>query len=258
MTQTIEGPNYLLSLMRLPLIIFLCTVCGAYGHTPETLVPVGTLNVDNSYGWVAYTRFESHYFSEGRDSLDGDSLWVNSIELGLPHLSGGIWYGRSPDQDYDELQLTIAMSKSVGNVTLSAGYTHLQFPFDNSDDNEIGAALTWSDLPLDCELSADVYHSFDSDGLFLEISLCRAIDITEDFNLTVTGLFGMNQGYVPDGHDGANHLVLIAETNMVITDSLSLSTHMAYSWALERDSTLSGDLQLIDFFHGSIGLLWSF
>jgi hypothetical protein len=43
-----------------------------------------------------------------------------------------------------------------------------------------------------------------------------------------------------------------------LTDSISVTAHTTYSWALGRDAALPGDEQLIDFFHGGVGLQWSF
>ena len=121
----------------------------------------------------AHLGWESNYFSEGRDSLDGDSLVAGSFEMGWEHLAGGVWLGTSPDQDYDEMQLTLALTQSFGDFEFYGGYTHLRFPSDGSHDNEIGAGFVWSGLPMDVELSADAYYSFNADGYFAEIAASR-------------------------------------------------------------------------------------
>jgi hypothetical protein len=108
------------------------------------------------------------------------------------------------------------------------------------------------------ELAADAYYSFVADGWFAELAATRNIKITDQLSLGCSGIFGLNQGYVPDGHDGANHLAVRLGLEYAVNDSLSITVHTTYSWGLGRDSTDPGDDQLIDFFHGGFGLQWSF
>lgn len=190
--------------------------------------------------------------------LDGDALWTGSAELGWRSFAGGVWYGRSADQDYDELQLSLAWTGHAGDFDFYGGYTHLRFPSDDSHDNEVGAGLAWSGLPLQCVLGLDAYYSFDAGGLFSEISLNREFEITDRLTLHLSSVFGMNLGYVPDGHDGANHIALRIGAERALTDSVSITAHAAYSWALDKDASAPGDDLLVDFLHGGIGLEWSF
>ena len=128
-----------------------------FGHESETQLPFARPHAHESLEGHAHLGWESRYFSEGRDSLDGDSLFVGSFEMGWNHLAGGVWYGYSPDQRYDELQLSLALSQSIGDFDFYGAYTYLGFPFDGSHDNEIGAGAAWSGLPMDVDLSADLY-----------------------------------------------------------------------------------------------------
>ncbi len=242
----------------LSLVFGFASVLAVVGHEPEAQLPFDRPHVHESWEGHAHLGWESRYFSEGRDSLDGDSLFVGSFEMGWRHLAGGIWYGNSPDQAYDELQLTLAVTQSIGDFEFYAGYTHLRFPFDDLHDNEIGAGVAWSGLPLDIEFSADIYHSFDADGYFAEISAGRELPITEQLSLSLTSPFGINQGYVADGHDGANHFALRLGLEYVIANSVSVTAHATQSWALDRNGASPGDDQLIDFFHGGVGLQWTF
>ena len=145
----------------------------------------------------------------------------------------------------------------MGDVELYAEYTHLRFPSDNTEDNKIGAGVAWSGLPAEIELAADAYHSFDAEGWFAEISAVREFEITNRMNIGLSGILGINQGYVSDGHDGANHLALRFAAEYEITDAFSISAHTAYTWGLDPDPTVAGDGLLIDFFHGGAGLQWS-
>lgn len=76
--------------------------------------------------------------------------------------------------------------------------------------------------------------------------------------LHLAGIFGVNQGYVSDGHDGANHVALHMNAEYALTDSWMLTVHAAHSWALEQDRDKPDDALLNDFFHGEFGVQKSF
>jgi hypothetical protein len=240
------------------IIIHFCITFTVTAHEPEVQLPFERPHTQGSLEGHLHTAWESRYFSEGRDSLDGDSLWTSSFELGRGHFSGGVWYGLSPDRNYDELQLMLGLTETIGDFEFYVAYTHLQFPSSDLYDNEIGIGSSWSGLPLSLEIGADAYYSFDIKGSFWELALKHNIKISDRLSLASSAIFGVNQGYVPDGHDGANHFALRIGTLYALTKSLSVTAHTAYSWALNSDTTLSGDDQLIDFFHGGVGLQWSF
>ena len=240
------------------IVISFASSLAAVAHELEAQLPFERPHAHDTIEGHAHLGWESRYFSEGRDALGGDSLFVGSFEMGWEHVAGGVWYGHSPDQHYDELQLSLALTQSVGDFELYGGYTYLSFPFDGSHDNEIGTGVVWSGLPMDLELSADMYYSFDAEGYFAEIAAGREFEITDDLAINVSVPFGINQGYVADGHDGANNIAMRLGLRFALTDSISITAHTTYSWALGRDAALAGDEQLIDFFHGGAGLQWSF
>ena len=244
--------------MKRAILLGLLSVGTVYGHDAEAELPFGRGHAHESVTGHVHFGWDSHYFSEGRDSLDGDSLWATSAEFSWEHLAGGIWYGSSPDQSYDELQLTLGLSQVVGDFEFYGGYTYLDFPSDGEDDHELGVGLVWSGLPLETAFTADLYYSFEADGYFTEISLAREYGLSEQWSLEAAGIFGMNQGYVSDGHDGANHFALGLATEYALSESCSVLAHASYSWAIGRESARPGDELLEDFFHGGLGLQWSF
>jgi hypothetical protein len=216
---------------------------------------------DNEDGWNFHEHvdYESRYASEGRDALDGDSLVSGTFEAGWNALSAGVWYAKSPDQSYDELQLSTALSWDWEDLEGYVAYTHLRFPRDGGHDHEIGAGASWTGLPGEVALGVDAYYSFEADGAFITASLSREFDLNDRFQLTPAIVFGMNQGYVTDGHDGANHFDLRLGGACSLTDSISLTAHLSYNIALDRDAArYSGDELLKDFFHFGFGLAYEF
>ena len=239
-------------------LVLICGDSGLVAHEGETQRPFEHPHAHGEIEGHAHVGWDSRYFTEGRDALDGDFLIVSSFELGWNHIAGGIWYGNSPDQDYDELQISLALTEVFGDLEVYAGYTHFRFPFADAHDNEVGAGLTYSGLPADLLFSLDAYYSFEADGMFAELGLNREFSLTDHLTLHCGGVFGINQGYVSDGHDGANHVALHLGLAYAITDNLSLVAHTAYSWGIDQDIAHPGDEQLIDFFHGGVGLELSF
>ena len=230
----------------------------ALGHDEEAELPFGRRHSHESFTGHVQVGWESHYASEGRDSLNGDSLWTASAKFYWEHFAGGIWYGSSPDQSYDELQLTLGLSQETGDLEFYGGYTYLRFPFDGTDDHELGAGLVWSGLPPGLALAADVYYSSEAEGYFAEFSMSREFLFSNQWTLEAAGVFGVNEGYVSDGHDGANHLALGLSAEYALTESCSISSHVSYSWAVGWESDAPGDELLVAFFHGGFGLQWSF
>lgn len=248
----------MLSDMRLSVFMLLAGAATACGHAPVPNLPFELPHGHEEFEGHVHAGWDSRYFSEGRDMLDGDSLWSGSAELGWKHIAGGLWYGRSPDQDYDELQLSLALTGHAGDFEYYAGYTHLRFPFDGSEDNEVGGGVLWTGLPLEAELGLDAYYSFDAEGWFSELLLTRGFGITDKLSIDLSAALGFNFGYVSDGHDGANHIALRLGSTYALTDSLSLTAQVTSSWALDKDDAAPGDDLLVNFVHWGVGLEWSF
>ena len=241
------------------LYVFFCTTLSANAHEPEAQTRFEHAHTHEAMHMERDIHFqtglESRYSLEGRDSLDGDAISATSLVLGWGRFTGGLWYGWSPDQNYEESRLTLGLTEQVGDFEFYASYTHLKFP--DSDDNEVGVGGVWSGLPLQFDMAVDTYYTFDADGAFWELSLSRAVEVSERLTFTGAGMFGINDGYIPDGHSGANHLGLRFGSEYSLTESLTITGHATYSWALKRNSRLAGDEQLGDFFHGGLGLEWS-
>jgi hypothetical protein len=217
------------------------------------------LGEERAWTFHLHSDYESRYSSEGRDSLDGDGLASGTFEAAWDAVSVGAWYGSSPEQSYDELQLTTALSWDWKNLECYVAYTHLRFLQEGSQDHEVGAGFAWSGLPGELALDLQAYYSFDAEGAFIETSLSREFDLSDRLQFTTAIIFGMNQGYVAEGHDGANHVELRLGAAYSLTDAFSVTVHASYNFAIDRDAArYSGDDLLRDFFHVGIGLAYEF
>lgn len=238
------------------LLLLLATVASAHERDGQA-IPFHR-NATPELSGSAMLAWDSRYAVEGRDVLDGDSILAHAVELQWQSLGFGLWYGDSPDQRYNELQLAVSCLHSFGPVDAYLGYTHLRFLDDSAHDHDLGAGLAWEEAPWDVKFALDAYYSTRNEGWFGELSASRGWALTESLTLDASVVLGMNQGYVADGHDGLNHLALWLGLNQRLSESLSLLLHGSCSWALDRKATAPDDALLRDFFHAGIGLEWSF
>ena len=232
--------------------------CMLFGHDTETNKPFEKMHAHQTFSAHAHAGWESRYFSEGRDALNGKSLWNSSLELGYDRLSGGVWYGRSSNHQYDERQYNFALSQEIDGYSFYACYTHLIFAEDDESDDEWSAGISYEDLPFDLISSLDACYSIDARGTFFEWSNTKEFNFQEDIEFSLSGTLGWNEGYVADGHSGLNFFSLRSGLVKILSGNFSLAGHGVYSWAIDPDINFSGDQGLKDFFHFGLGVEYRF
>jgi hypothetical protein len=230
----------------------------SFGHDGDTTKKIESIHAHQELTGHAHAGWESLYFSEGRDALEGKSLWTGSVEFGYEHFSGGVWYGRSSNHAYDELQYSFSLTQEKNDWSFYAGYTHLVFSKDDESDDEWSLGVAYDNLPFSLGSSLDGTYSMDAKGMFYEWSTYREFSLSEKSELFVSGLLGLNEGYVSDGHDGANFYAISIGIDRKITNNFVVFGHGMQSFAINPDFTMSGDDQLKDFFHFGLGLQWNF
>lgn len=202
-----------------------------------------------SAGW------DSRYVSEGRDNLDGVALVWSALEAGSGGALAGMWYGSSPDTDYDELELSVAYGMEFGSVALSAAYTWLSFLSDDEEDHELGLGAAMEGLPLGLVPSLDATWSAQAEGVFYELTFVGEVEPAPGAVVEPFVTFGVNQGYVADGHDGLNHVAAGLALSADLAETVAISGFIAYSWAVDADEARHpGDAGLDDFAYGGIAV----
>ena len=61
-----------------------------WSHDAETTKLIEKTHAHGTFDAHAHAGWESRYFSEGRDALDGNSVWTGTFVLGYDHFSGGV------------------------------------------------------------------------------------------------------------------------------------------------------------------------
>jgi len=243
------------------LIICIATLSVAgvlQAQKPDTPQPAHQLHVHEEIETHWHVGWQSQYVLEGRDLLDGDSIFAGSVELGWEHWTFRAWNGNSTERDYDEWQFGLGYSLHGQNWEAYLSYTHFRFLSDDSDDSEIGLGAVFSDLVWDLDFSVDGYYSLEEEGSFWLLGLSREYGVSDNLSIHSGLYFGMNDGYVPLGHDGANHLLFSLGAEYALTTHLSFSANAAYSLGLSKDNDLEGDDSLKDSFYGGVTLNYAY
>ncbi len=237
-------------------IIFLLSVffkqVGA--NESESSRPIKFLQSHKNIETYAHVGWESRYILEGRDSLDGESLWSSNVEASYEDLFGEIWYGRSSNNSFREFHLGLGLIQKNEILEYYLVYTHLLFPIDKSSDSEWGAGFSYDALPFGLASGLDLVYSVDAKGTFFEWTTSKSVQISDLWESSFGTALGWNQDFVSDGHNGWNHISLTANGRRTLSDRLSLVLHGAQSWAMNRDLSFEGDISLKDFFHFGVSV----
>ena len=225
-------------------------------HEGDSAKKVEAIHTHEDLIGHTHAGWESRYFSEGRDALDGKSLWTGSVELGYKHSAEFGMVG-PPIMLMMNYSMVFRLQEK-NDWSFYAGYTHLVFSKDNESDDEWSFGLAHDNLPYSLGTSLDGTYSMDAEGVFYEWSSYREFSLGEKSAVLISGILGLNDGYVSDGHDGANFNALSVGLERNITDNFLISCHGMQSLAIDHDLTLAGDEQLKDFFHFGAGLQWAF
>lgn len=244
---------------------YFLSICTAAVFT-LCFTPVMVLGSESSQGHFEFGErlavslhpmYESNYFAEGRDELNGDSLLSGSLEVEITLPVGaalvGTWYGFSDEADYREGNYYATFTVEYENLTWDITYNHLEFYSDDTDDDELGASLTWTPTNQ-FEAGIEWYMSFRADGSFYQAYI--ASPQQAGVVSWVPSLeFGINDGYREEGHDGPNNFAARLDAEWQISKGISLTGYVAHTWAVDREPVRYADDELLkDFAFGGIGI----
>ncbi|SDJ89443.1 hypothetical protein SAMN04488540_11524 [Ferrimonas sediminum] len=169
--------------------------------------------------------YDSKYISEGRDNLDkGGIYWANgaaAFDNGIT-LSAAYGYAADSDVNYDELNVGIEYGFEVGDFSLYASYTRLEFFEDDESDNEWGAGIAYGGLEW-FEPFATYVYSTEAEGSFVEVGIQRDFSINEALTFSPYVILGLDYGYASPEHDGANHTAVGATLAYQLNDTWAIS-----------------------------------
>lgn len=219
-------------------------------HIETSPLPIG---FSLSFAW------DSRYVSEGRDNLDGDGLLGTTLELSWEGFNLGAWYADSPDGPYDEFNSYLEYGWEAGDFAFYVGYTYLRFMNAGGHDHEVGAGVAYNGFDCGIVPALDAYYSFDASGAFFELSFTRAFEVAPWLTLEPGIVFGINQGYIADGHEGGNHVAAALSATVPVSEQVEIGAYVSYNWAIGSDPLrYADDAALKDFLFGGVTLTLSF
>lgn len=222
---------------------------------PEGVVDPETLEED-VLDFELHAGWDSLYVSEGRDNLDGDSLFTleanGSYGLDFATVTAGAWYAEGSGGDYSELNVYAAAAREIAGWEFSLAYTRLDFLKDDEFDNELSIGVAGEIVSL--ETGVDFVYSTEAEGFFVEAYVTKPIELSDQFSLAPGLLVGLNSGYVVDESDGFNHIQPSVELAYTFSPDVSLTAYLAHTFALQNAEEDTSE----DLFVGGVGLHWGF
>ncbi len=213
-----------------------------------------------------------HSIYEFRGVDFGDDLFEAGIDFSYElseglSLSGGAWYtdtdGNSGVAAFDELDLYIGLTKTLGKVDVSVGYTYYSFPgasAGNTDEVYLGVS---TELENGIGLSLTYFEDIDViDGGYLEFEATKSFELSAcvSLDLAVGAAWSFDYNADVDGTalDGFNHYFVSVSTPWAIRDNVTLTPYIKFVGA---SSDLLNDLESgtsDDLFLGGVTLSYSF
>jgi len=229
----------------------------------------GNIGQENPYQSDAEDRrpihihflWESRYVTEGRDNLAGDGLTSVFSDISLGNFTFAPWLAYGYESEYTEYNLNFVYGlKLMDQLEIYAGCHHLQTRLagENDRDNEVSVDLVYMPTTL-FDILTNGYYSFDARGSFWEFTLKREQMLNDQTVLTLRSVLGANEGYVPNGHDGLNHVQLRLNLAYYPASRIEIVPYVAYNFAIDSEpERFADDLTLHDFFWGGIGFVYHF
>jgi len=228
--------HYCIRLLVLPKIAFITLYLDASNLGEPSVIQIRPSMVN----WNMETNWESQYFSQGRDNLDGAPLSTITVDFEEGHFSGGFWFGQSTGVDYREYQSFLGFSESFGIVDVSLNATQVQIVETDEFDQELGVSLSLGSV-RGIDLVMDSYYSVESDGWFGEFGISKHLEYFENFHYDVHASVGYNMGYISEGHLGMNNAELVWTFEYHVNPTMSVVGYSGYSWALGAKNAFEGD-----------------
>jgi hypothetical protein len=197
-----------------------------------------------------YTGYHSIYEFRGIDF--GDDLADVGLDLNYEladglSLNGGAWY--ASNDAGDELDIYIALTKTLGDLDLSIGYTGYFFPeASDLDTDEIFIGLS-TELSCGLGLALTYYEDIDViDGGYLDFEVTKSLELTESASLDLAAgaawSFDYNSDVAsPDDDnliplDGFNHWYVSVALPLSIKEDVTLTPYIKY---VDADSDLNNE-----------------
>ena len=187
---------------------------------------------DPAIDWT--NQWRSRYVSEGRDNLPGSGMFATSLVVDSGRLQVSalqLLEDRSPGADalrYLEQNAEVSLGGAFAALEWRVGYKHLWLPA-SEEDQEVAMELG-AELPAGMTGKLAYTYAAEADGGFVELSMEREFFCGRGCSLVSYALVGANQGFVPDGKRGINHIQLGGQLLVLVARQLTLGLEFNHSF----------------------------
>ena len=224
---------------------------------PAGAVAMDLSGRDESWTFLAAAEWASRFLTEGRENWADSGLIAGAIGLGRGPLAAELWQGIADSAADREFESTVVWSHETGGVSLALRGTWISDTRGWSDWEfglAAGADATWG-----ISWEAELYHSVDSNGAYLEVSLNRELVDLDGWRIGLGMDTGVNLGYIRDGHRGFDHIGLRLESEWEIGGHGALLVGLGRYQSLGRDvREHAGDANLFDGWLLQAGMKWDY
>jgi len=211
-----------------------------------------------------------HGIYEFRGVDFGDNLYEGGIDLSYDlgsgfSLSGGIWYADSNGSggNFEEVDYYMGLTKTIGKVDLSVGYTYYAFPGnDSAKTDEFSIGLSHE---MECGLGLSLTFFKDVDdiqGEYLEFEATKSYELSSCVNLDLAVGAAWSFDYNPDTNgnslDGFNHYFVKVALPWTFAENATLTPYIKFVGAGSNLGNDFDDGSSSDLFYGGISISYSF
>lgn len=218
-------------------MVLIVSAVGAYAEGPS-VSGVASVDVMTNYVWRGQTLSNSWVIQPAVSVSYGGftaALWAN---YDSDRYEGGS--DSSGHGEVTETDLTLSYSRDIGDFTLGAGYIYYAFDAAN-DTQEVFATATYNVL-LSPTLA--VFYDYDEgDGWYIQAAVSHTFDLPKNLALRIGASASYNidsemLGYDKDGDtfSGFYNGEVSTALTMPVTDHISITPKVAYSFALSDDA----------------------
>lgn len=197
----------------------------------------------DSGGWEQeiILGYDSHYIFRG-ETLQKNVGWAQwSLDIPLNDtfsLNFNPWFYEDLDSDFNEYDLNLTLSASLGTYEVSVAYSGYFYPRGGlggglglNDEQEFSLSVAHDLFSL--KATALVAYNLERDGYYFELLLAQPYEINDTFSVELSVALGFDSNYYAGG-TGFNHVQPMLSVPIKLTESLTLQPYVAGNFPMDH------------------------
>lgn len=233
--SSLFGSTYLISMKFTTtcLLFVLSTVPSLWAGDPPAIPPVEPAEAT---GWEnkILLGYDSHYVFRG-EMLQKNVGWAQwSLDVPLSdslNLNLNPWYYHDLDTDFNEFDLNVTLSASLGTYEVAAAYNGYYYPRGGlgngeglGDEQEFALSVAHDIFSL--KATALAAYNVGRDGYYFELLVAQPYEINDTLSVELGVAVGFDADYFSSGL-GFNHVQAMLSFPIKLTVSIELTPYVA-------------------------------